>query len=85
MEISSIEYNAGKHRLTLESIEGSESEFRFAWKGNKRSKDGFVNRPAYFEWAKLGQLIRKGFDSGNIKESDINDFLHYFLDLKEKK
>lgn len=66
MEISSIKYNNGNHRLTLESIEDSESEYRFAWKGNKISKDGFVNRPANFEWAQLGQLIRKGFDSGNI-------------------
>lgn len=85
MEISSIKYQNGDHRLTLEKVDESESEFRFAWKGNKRSKDGFINRPAYFEWAQLGQLIRSGFDSGKIKDSDINDFLFSLLNLKEKR
>jgi hypothetical protein len=85
MEIESIKYNDGKHRFAIERIDGSESEFRFTWRGNKKSKDGFLPRPANFEWHQLGQLIRKAFDSGEIKESEINDFLRNLLDLKIKK
>jgi len=75
MEIASIEYNNGNHRLTLENIENSELEYRFAWKGTKVSKDGFVPRPAHFEWEQLGQLIRKGFESGKISNEEIKNFL----------
>lgn len=84
MEIESIEYNEGKHRLALESIEvNSETKFRFAWRGNERTKEGFVNRPAYFEWEDLGKLIRKGFDSGKIKSEDIDDFLYSLIAIKK--
>lgn len=84
MEISSIEYNEGKHRLALETVEDdSEIKFRFAWRGNERTKDGFVNRPAHFEWEALGELIRKGFESGHIKKEEIDGFLHSLLGIKK--
>ena len=85
MEISSIKYKNGNLRLTIESIDNSKTDYRFAWRGNKRSKDGFINSPAFFNWEQLGQLIRKGFVSGKIKDTDINDFLYKLLDLKIKK
>ena len=85
MEISSIEYNNGANRLALESIDESETEYRFAWRGNERTKDGFVNNPAWFEWEQLGQLIRKGFDSGKIKDSDIKAFLFSLYNLDQQK
>lgn len=83
MEISNIEYNDGKHRLSLDSIENSETEFRFAWRGNEISKDAFVNRPAHFEWEALGKLIRKGFDSGKIKPEDMDRFLYNLIGIKK--
>ena len=84
MEIANIEFNNGKNRFVLESITDSEGEFRFAWKGNKVSKDGFVNRPANFEWKYLAQLIRKGFESGKITETEISEFMLNLYDLKQK-
>lgn len=84
MEISSIEYNNGKYRLSLEQVEDTE-EYRFAWKGNKKSKDGFVNRPAHFEWKQLGQLIRQGFDSGKISKKEIKGFLHQLYKFNADK
>ena len=75
MEIASIEYNDGNHRLALEIVEESEFEYRFAWKGTKASKNGFINRPAHFDWEQLGQLIRKGFESGKISNEEIKEFL----------
>lgn len=84
MEISSIEYNDGKNRLSLEQLEDTE-EYRFAWKGNIKSKDGFVNRPAHFEWEQLGQLIRQGFDSGKISNKEIKGFLHQLYKFKSDK
>jgi hypothetical protein len=85
MEIASIKYNNGNHRLTLENIDNSKLEYRFAWKGTKVSKDGFVNRPAHFEWEQLGQLIRKGFESGKISNEEINDFLHQLFKISLDK
>jgi hypothetical protein len=85
-EISCAKYQKSAHqRLSLESInKDSEIEFRFVWRGNKRGINGFINSPAHFRWKLLGKLIRDGFDSGKIKDKDINDFLNCF-DLKEKK
>jgi len=86
MEIANVKYEKkATRRLALESIDDSETEFRFVWRGNKSSKDGFIDCPAKFEWEILGKLIRKGFNSGKIKEEDIFDFLRNFIDLKEKK
>lgn len=82
MEIAKIEYNEGQNRLVLESVDNSSSEYRFVWKGNSRSKDGFINRPAYFEWDQLGKLIRKSFDSGEIHHRDITSFLFNLLDIE---
>ena len=75
MEIANIKYDDGNYRLSLEKVDSSETEYRFAWRGNKKSKDGFINNPAYFDWAQLGKLIRRGFDSGEISELDIQTFI----------
>lgn len=82
MEIANIEYKGGKYRLCLDQVDSSETEFRLAWRGNKATKDGFVNKPAYFEWDQLGELIRRSFLTGKIKEKDINNFLINLLGYK---
>jgi len=83
MEIANIEYKNGDFRLCLDKVPDSNDEFRFVWRGTKVSKDGFINRPAYFDWETLGKLLRKSFTSGKITEDEISSFLNNFIGLND--
>ena len=72
-ELSSIKFNRGSNRFCLDIIEGG--DYAFVWRGNKRSKNGFVLRPAHFDWRTLGILIKQSFNEGKISKKEMQKFL----------
>lgn len=61
--------------------ENGNKDWAFVWRGTKISPEGFVNKPAYFDWNILGKLIKKSFVEKKVSDMEI---LEFFRGLMEK-
>ena len=78
-KLVSIPFQDGKHNFCLDRVpcddEKGTFNYAFVWRGNKKSPDGFIAKPAYFGWRILGQAIRKAINEGKVPAQDKKDFL----------
>jgi hypothetical protein len=78
-ELVSNPTQCGNHRFCLDRVirddSNNEVEYAFVWRGTAKSKDGFILRPAYFDWEDLGKLIKKAFIEEQISEDEFKSFL----------
>jgi hypothetical protein len=50
-------------RLCMDEVTESDFPYAIVWRGTVSSPDGFIPRPAYFDPASLGQLIRRTIEN----------------------
>lgn len=77
-ELVSISFNDDRNRFCLDKVtdpNGNVEHYAFVWRGNAKGSNGFVMKPAYFNWKILGQTIRKAMTAGDIPDDDAKDFL----------
>lgn len=84
-ELTNLPVSPGKHRLCLDRVERDDEDGRFeyslVWRGTSASPDGFVQRPAYFTFARLGRLLREAAMDSQIPREEVDEFLHNLLGL----
>jgi len=84
-QLASFEYNDGANRLCLDLMPeddenySPEHPYRLVWRGDERSPDTFINRPAYFNWEVLGVLIRQALDNGRLTFHEFQPFLEALI------
>jgi len=84
-QLAAVEFNEGAYRFCLDLIpEDDESyspdhPYRLVWRGDRRGPNRFVIRPAYFDWALLGETIRRALDSGQLTFAEFQPFFEALL------
>ena len=71
-----------KQRLCLD-LDKKNGTFRLVWRGNKLSVNGFINRPADFDFSQLAKLIIKAYSL--IDDAEIRAGLGNFVKILCKK
>ena len=78
-ELISIALESGKYRFCLDRVirddEDNRIEYAFVWRGTAVSPDGFVLRPAYFNFQLLGQLLHKAIADKVLSQEDVSKLL----------
>jgi len=78
-ELASIPFNDGRHRFCLDRVirdeEDGRIEFAFVWRGTITSPDGFVPKPAYFNFDLMGRTIKQAIDNGAITFNELAELL----------
>jgi hypothetical protein len=74
-ELTSIPFQDGRYRFCLDQVENGTFPYRFAWRGTSVSPDGFINRPAEFDWGMLGRIIRQAVDQRLITNEELVGFM----------
>jgi hypothetical protein len=78
-ELVSLAFEDGRYRLCLDKVDNvkgeTESLYCFVWRGTKRSRNGFVIRPAYFSFENIGRLLKMAVKEREITTAQLNEFL----------
>lgn len=80
IELESLSFESGNSRLCLDKIDNT-PHYSITWRGSKKTKDGFILRPAYFTFSEIGQLFRKAIKNHKIPEDEFNNFVKSIFDL----
>ena len=79
VELARIESSNPRCDLCLEYGDTDEGpRFRIVWRGGDRSLNQYHNRPAYFTWEMLGELIGAGVRTKYIERDHIAKFFSGF-------
>jgi hypothetical protein len=74
-ELTSIPFQDGRYRFCLDRVENGTFPYRFAWRGTTVTPDGFINRPAEFDWNMVGRIIRQAIDQGHLTNEELATFV----------
>lgn len=82
-ELESISIEGGRYRFCLDRVirddEDGRTEYSFVWRGTTSSPDGFIPRPAYFSFRRLGELLHQAIANGAISEEEASEFLLFLV------
>lgn len=57
-------------RVVRDDEEDERIEYAFVWRGTASSPDGFVHRPAYFNFELLGEILREAITREDILQRE---------------
>ena len=82
-ELVGIPFHNGNYRFCLDRVarddEDGRLEYAFVWRGTKKSPDGFMPKPAYFDLALLGSTLRQAMAEGKLPAASAEEFLAALL------
>lgn len=84
-QLAAVEFEGGSYRFCLDRIPEDDENYspdfpyRIVWRGDERSPNSFMTRPAYMNWGILGETIRQALDNGRLQFTEFQPFFEALL------
>lgn len=85
-ELVGVPLPGGRCRFCLDQVirddEDGRVEYAFVWRGNRRSPNWFIARPAYFDFTLLATTMQKALAEGKIPSKAAKQLLRVLSGAK---